>query len=284
MPGYMIDVQSLLGSDLAALGDPAANWYAVLTWCAAFHQVPAGSMPDDDATLAYLVRLGRDVRTWKKMKDRGAMKGWVKHSDGRLYHPVVTKTVLSLLGKSRAGKAAVTAREAAKKVQLTENANETQIERSSTDAKPIQQNGIKGREGKGTEEKGRDIAALVQEADRQPDMLPATKAERAPKKVRAKPRTAVIPSWVLEEEGRIYARERGYTDREIDFQFEKFKNHHQSKGNVMADWPAAWRTWVGNGYGPRGPTVPNGGSPRSRADSTAEGILAGMEAHERSDR
>lgn len=106
MPGYMIDVQSLLGSDLAALGDPAANWFAVLTWCASFHQIPAGSLPDDDTVLAYLVRLGRDVRTWKKMREKGAMKGWVKHSDGRLYHPAVTKHVLNMLKKSDAGRIA----------------------------------------------------------------------------------------------------------------------------------------------------------------------------------
>ncbi len=29
-------------------------------------------------------------------------------------------------------------------------------------------------------------------------------------------------------------------------ELEKFKDYHRAKGNTMADWQAAWRTWVGN--------------------------------------
>ena len=29
-------------------------------------------------------------------------------------------------------------------------------------------------------------------------------------------------------------------------EIERFKDFHRGKGNVMADWQAAWRTWVGN--------------------------------------
>lgn len=286
MPGYMIDVQSLLGSDLAALGDPAANWYALLTWCAAFHQVPAGSLPDDDPTLAYLVRLGRDVRSWKKMREKGAMKGWVKHSDGRFYHPVVTKTVLSLLGKSRAGKTAAGAKQAKKSNQASEIANGDINDRSTIDRNSLQQDANKGREGKGIEGKGREeISALGQTAERQsnlPALILDGESGVPARKSRTKARSSLDPTWSLPEDSRQYARDRGWSEREIDFQFEKFKNHHIAKGNLMADWPAAWRTWVGNGFGPRGPSP--GAPARSRADSTAEGILAGMEHHERSDR
>jgi hypothetical protein len=38
------------------------------------------------------------------------------------------------------------------------------------------------------------------------------------------------------------------TDRQIAEQVEKFRNHHQGKGSLMADWTAAWRTWWGYGY------------------------------------
>ena len=33
---------------------------------------------------------------------------------------------------------------------------------------------------------------------------------------------------------------------DIPAELEKFRNHHTAKGSVMADWQAAWRTWVGN--------------------------------------
>lgn len=148
MPGYMIDIEALLNSELAATGDPAANWFALLTWCASMHQVPAGSLPDDDRLLAYLVRLGRDVRTWRKMRENGALRGWEKHDDGRLYHPVVTQKVLGLLDKSRKAGAATARREARKNGQVSENIKNEKIDRSSTDNHTI----IKGREEKGREE------------------------------------------------------------------------------------------------------------------------------------
>lgn len=33
-------------------------------------------------------------------------------------------------------------------------------------------------------------------------------------------------------------------------EFQRFHDYHVSKGNVMADWQAAWRTWVGNARTP----------------------------------
>lgn len=172
MPSYMIDVQALLDSDLAAFGDPAANWFAVLSWCASLHQLPAGSLPDDDAMLAYIVRLGRDVRTWRKMRAKGALKGWVRHADGRLYHQVVTKKVLVLLEKSRAAKAATAAREARKKEQAIENTHSEEIERSSTDARSVTQESINRREGKGIEEKGNEDIDIALTGDSLPQDPP----------------------------------------------------------------------------------------------------------------
>lgn len=66
---------------------------AVLLWCASWHQRPAGSVPDDDIELAQLAGFGRAVSKWKKVR-QGALYGWVKCSDGRLYHPIVCEKVL----------------------------------------------------------------------------------------------------------------------------------------------------------------------------------------------
>lgn len=63
---------------------------SVLLWCAAWHQVPAASLPDDDIELAQIAGFGRVIRAWKKVRE-GALRGWVKCSDGRLYHPVVAE-------------------------------------------------------------------------------------------------------------------------------------------------------------------------------------------------
>ncbi|MBP6018781.1 MAG: DUF1376 domain-containing protein [Burkholderiaceae bacterium] len=85
-----LEVRRLRDSDLAALESPEACWAAVLLWCASWHQVPAASLPDDDRVLSNLAGYGRVVKEWQRIKD-GALRGWVKCSDGRLYHPTVAE-------------------------------------------------------------------------------------------------------------------------------------------------------------------------------------------------
>lgn len=85
-----LDVVRLRDSDLAAMESPEACWAAVLLWCASWHQVPAASLPDDDRVLANLAGYGRVVKEWMRVRS-GALRGWAKCSDGRLYHPVVAE-------------------------------------------------------------------------------------------------------------------------------------------------------------------------------------------------
>ncbi|WP_231642996.1 YdaU family protein [Ralstonia syzygii] len=86
----------LRDSELASNETPEACWAAVLLWCASWHQVPAASMPDDDMWLAsqanYAAR-GKIDKAWNKVR-AGALRGWVKCADGRLYHPVVAEQAL----------------------------------------------------------------------------------------------------------------------------------------------------------------------------------------------
>jgi len=86
-----LDVARLRDSDMASEQTPEENWSAVLLWAAAWHQVPAGSIPDSDNWIAkaagYLSR-GRIDPHWKEVRT-GAMRGFVLCSDGRWYHPVV---------------------------------------------------------------------------------------------------------------------------------------------------------------------------------------------------
>lgn len=86
---YMpLDVQRLRDSDLALISTGDEFKAAVLLWSISWSQVPAASLPDDDRLLAALVRL--DNRAWKKVREV-ALRGWIKCSDGRLYHPVVAE-------------------------------------------------------------------------------------------------------------------------------------------------------------------------------------------------
>ena len=92
-PFMPLHVARLRDSDLASEVEPEAAWYAVLLWAASWHQLPAASLPDNDAVLTKLVGLGRDTKTFKKHRS-GALHGFEKCSDGRLYHPVVAEQAL----------------------------------------------------------------------------------------------------------------------------------------------------------------------------------------------
>lgn len=92
---YMeLDVRQLRDSKFAATVDAEAFRAGVLLWCAAWHQVPAGSLPDDDVELANLAGFGRVVKEWRKVREE-ALYGFVKCSDGRLYHSVIAKKAAS---------------------------------------------------------------------------------------------------------------------------------------------------------------------------------------------
>lgn len=85
-----LDVVRLRDSDLVSMETAEAFRAAVMLWCASWHQVPAASLPDDDRVLASLAGYGRVVKEWQKERP-GALRGWIKCSDGRLYHPVVAE-------------------------------------------------------------------------------------------------------------------------------------------------------------------------------------------------
>lgn len=82
-----LDTVRLLDSDLFALSTGEEFKAAVALWCKAWQQVPAGSLPDDDRILAHLSGAGR---SWKRVKAM-ALRGWIKCSDARLYHPTVAE-------------------------------------------------------------------------------------------------------------------------------------------------------------------------------------------------
>ncbi len=118
--------QRLFGSDFNGMANDS-EWRAGLTlWWAAWTQCPAGSLPDDDAALCRLADLGRDTKTWKKLRER-ALHGFVKCSDGRLYHPTLAEQALVAWDKrqqdreARSGNAERKAKERAERTAMFEH-------------------------------------------------------------------------------------------------------------------------------------------------------------------
>ena len=67
-----LDVVRLRDSSLAITASGDEFRAAVLLWCASWHQLPAASLPDDDAQLAQFAGYGRVVKEWRRLK-AGAM-------------------------------------------------------------------------------------------------------------------------------------------------------------------------------------------------------------------
>ena len=82
---FLFDTQRFLNSEFVLSSDPAAIGLGVILWAVAWQQIPCGSLPDDDVQLARLAGFGRDVATFRALKEP-ALHGFVKCSDGRLYH------------------------------------------------------------------------------------------------------------------------------------------------------------------------------------------------------
>jgi hypothetical protein len=98
LPWMPIDTVRLLDSDLWALSTGEEFKAALKLWCKAWQQVPASSLPEDDRILASLSGTGR---LWAKVKPM-ALRGFVKCSDGRLYHPVIAEKALDAWGHRKA--------------------------------------------------------------------------------------------------------------------------------------------------------------------------------------
>lgn len=61
---------------------------------------------------------------------------------------------------------------------------------------------------------------------------------------RASRKTRLAPDAVLNLVNRAYATEHEILNGSADAMWVAFRDHHVAKGNLMADWDAAWRNWV----------------------------------------
>lgn len=100
----MLNTDLLMASELWALASGDEFKAAVGLWCRAWKQTPPGSLPDDDRVLAAFSGAGK---AWPKVKGM-ALRGFVKCSDGRLYHSTLCDDVVRASkwkAESEAGKA-----------------------------------------------------------------------------------------------------------------------------------------------------------------------------------
>lgn len=88
----------LFASDTWLMASPEARCAALALWWAGWKQCPAASLPDNDRALSQLAGFGLAVKAWTMLREE-AMRGWVKCSDGRLYHPVLAEFAIAAWDK-----------------------------------------------------------------------------------------------------------------------------------------------------------------------------------------
>lgn len=110
---------------------PELAFYMINLWTAAWHELPAASLEDDNDTLADAAMC--DPRRWLKVRAQ-VLRNWVKCSNHRLYHPVVAEKAneawISKLGRRQQTEAARIAREQ-RRQKSTDGATETETTKST---------------------------------------------------------------------------------------------------------------------------------------------------------
>lgn len=158
---YMpLHVQRIRDSDLAVLATGDEFRAAVLLWSAAWHQIPASSLPGDDRLLAKLAGYGRDVQGWLMVKEV-ALRNFVECSDGRLYHTIIADTAIKSAMKLRKQKAQT---EAATAARLAKQRDEERNEERNEPRNEHQGNGIEEKKDGGGDARAKPSAVVSREA------------------------------------------------------------------------------------------------------------------------
>lgn len=246
-PFMPLHVARLRDSDLAGEEAPEACWYAVLLWAASWHQLPAASLPDNDAILTKLVGLGRDVRTFRKFKD-GALRGFVLCDDGRLYHPVVAEQAINAWNSKLQQRWRMECAKIKKRNQRdkTDHPAPTFEEFLSSIFPAPGPGSVPGDKplcpsGQSLQEIGTGTGRPREEGSNDPSLSTGKPARASPK---AKtPIAAGFPGEPEIAEAADTIRSAGVTLDPADHA-KRFRGHALTNDRRVADWGAAWRSWV----------------------------------------
>jgi Protein of unknown function (DUF1376) len=226
MPYMPLDIVRLFDSDFYALSTGEEFKAGLTLWGRAFLQVPAGSLPDDDRILAHLSGAGA---RWNKVRGT-ALRGWVKCSDGRLYHPTVAEKAAETWAKRQQHRDSLaTARLAlARKRSATSTVPEPAIvpdpvtvPDTEAETETVPATGLKGSV---REEKGRDKERKEEEVS-----LRSTPAH-------AKRGARLDVGWAPSADDRALALAKGV---DVDLAAEEFRNYWLARAGRDAaklDW------------------------------------------------
>lgn len=95
---FELDLEQISQSDTWALAPQDVRPWLLMLWSVSWQQTPCGSLPGEDAIIA--ARIGMKPAAFAKHK-AVLLRGWELADDGRLYHPAMTKRVLTAIEANR---------------------------------------------------------------------------------------------------------------------------------------------------------------------------------------
>ncbi len=95
-----------------------------------------------------------------------------------------------------------------------------------------------------------------------PSEVQQRKEEQVERPKRSKTKTQLPQNFELPADWREFSLKAGMPEHILPQEFSQFCDHHWKLANRMADWFAAWRTWVRNGFNWRGKSSGTGRPPR----------------------
>lgn len=214
-----------------------------------------GSLPDDDAQLAQIA--GVTLEQWECNRNAIAsffLPGW-KHK--RIEEELAKAADVSSKRKANAEK---------RWSKCNANADANIMHRA-----PVPQSQLSSlRSDKSSQ------SSIARSASA--ENLGATAPADEPKSRHRKTRCQIAGDAQPDERQRADADEAGLKGDEFRTEWRRFRDYHRSKGSLMADWQAAWRTWLSNREGFRQRAGPK--QPRRNPDLEAFEMLTRAD-HER---
>jgi hypothetical protein len=233
---YMpFEVVRLRDSDFVVESNGEEFRAGVLLWCAAWHQVPAASLPNDDRFLANLAGFGRDLEGWLRVKEV-ALHKFVLCSDGRLYHPVVAEKAIEAMSKRRGHKqqtAAATEARRQKKEARNDNRDDQRDDKRNVKRRE-RRNVVEGKGREGNRSEGNRSSASSSPTD-----VGLERAESA----RASD-VADWKQWKLADAARAALHAKGWSDAQIAAEVVKYVLHWREHGIERADPDAGFERWM----------------------------------------
>jgi hypothetical protein len=151
-----LDVVQLSNSETWAIADGWTAKALVNLWMRAWHQVPAGSLPDDDI----LLRTWAGVPVWESVRNV-ALRGFVKCSDGRLYHRVICEKALAAWNERKRFRRAAKVRWKHKKTMDATHMQRTSNAHATHDQQQMQRICKGEGEGQGERKNAADAAPAI---------------------------------------------------------------------------------------------------------------------------